>query len=134
MEDQSGDHRLETQEWAVFLKTLDTDPPQIWRLGWCMDFADATNFVRDVFRSDSGNNHALFKGEAYDKLVDDAAKETDIDKRLHMYRKAEDMLVKTDAIIIPLYWYTRVTLSKPNVARTFALTGRDERFNKWDKK
>ncbi len=126
--------KLETQEWAVFLKTLDTDPPQIWRLGWNYDYADASNFARDVFRSDSGNNNTKFKSEAYDKLVDDAAKETDVAKRLDTYRKSEEMLVKTDAIIIPIYWYTRVTVSKPNVVRTFALGSGDERFNKWDKK
>lgn len=128
------DVQLTTQEWAVFLKTLDEDPPQIYRLGWCADYTDADNFLNGVFRSTSGNNHTKWASPDFDKLVDQAAVEPDVAKRLALYRQAEELLVKTDAAIIPIYWYTRVSLTKPNVVRTFASTDGDERFEKWDKK
>jgi len=126
------DVTVSTQEWKVFLSTLDTDPPQIYRLGWCVDYPDASNFDRDVFRSTSTNNHTKWVNADYDKLVDQAAAESDPAKRLEMYKQAEEILVKTDAAIIPLYWYTRVGVTKPYVERTFAVGGGDERFEKWD--
>ncbi len=48
-----------------------------------------------------------------------------------MYAKAEEILVNTDAAIAPIYWYTRVTTTKPYVTRTFAVSGH-EALNKWD--
>lgn len=123
---------LTTQEWKVFLEALENDPPQIWRLGWNLDYPDANNFARDVFRSTSSNNHTQWKNEEYDKLVDEAAKLTDVNKRLALYQKAEDILVVKDAAIIPIYWYTRVVMTKPYVVRTYADGNGDERFEKWD--
>jgi oligopeptide transport system substrate-binding protein len=121
---------LVTQEWKVYLDTLDNDPPQLWRLGWAPDYPDANNFARDVFRSDSGNNHTKWVNKEYDKLVDEAGRETNMQKRHDLYVQAEKILVDQDAVIIPLYWYTRVEVTKPTVNRTFGSGGRDA-FEKW---
>lgn len=126
------DVQLTTQEWKVFLETLDQDPPQIWRLGWCMDYPDASNFTKDVFYSTSGNNHTKWANEEFDRIVDEAALETDMEKRHEMYVQAERILVEEDAAMMPLYWYTRVTLTQPYVERTFSVTGGQEAIYKWD--
>jgi oligopeptide transport system substrate-binding protein len=123
---------VQTQEWKVFLKTLQTDSPQIWRLGWNADYPDANNFDREVFRSDSGQNYTKWKSDEYDKLVDEAARESNTAKRVALYRQAEDILVSKDAALIPIYWYTRLTMTKPYVQRTFSLSSGDERLEKWD--
>jgi oligopeptide transport system substrate-binding protein len=35
--------KVVNQEWAVYLDTVKSrDTPQIWRLGWCVDYPDAT--------------------------------------------------------------------------------------------
>src|SRR5207244_4035706 len=112
---------LSQQEWKVFLKTLQSDAPALYRLGWCQDYADASNFLKDVFHTGSSQNYGKFSNADYDKLVDDAAKLTDNAKRLDMYRKAEDILVAKDAAIIPIYWYTRASMTKPYVTRTFSV-------------
>ncbi len=121
---------LVTQEWKVYLDTLDSDPPQVWRLGWCYDYPDADNFARGVFRSDSGNNHTRWKNAKFDQLVDQAAIETDLDKRRALYVEAEKILVEEDAAIIPIYWYTRVQVTKPYVTRTYSIGGH-EHYEKW---
>jgi oligopeptide transport system substrate-binding protein len=123
---------LSTQEWKVFLQTLNTDPPQIFRSGWNADYADANNFLRDVFRSTSTQNHTQWKNPEFDKLVDQAAQLTDPAKRLELYRQAEDILIVKDAAIISVYWYTRVQMSKAYVERTFAIGNGDDRIEKWD--
>ncbi|NJN94027.1 MAG: peptide ABC transporter substrate-binding protein [Anaerolineales bacterium] len=124
------DVNLVTQEWKVYLETLDEDPPQIWRLGWCSDYPDASNFLKDVFRSDSGNNHTKWVNEEYDKLVDEAARETDLAKRKELYAQAEKILIEDEAVIVPLYWYTRMELTKPYITRSNGAGGQ-ESFEKW---
>jgi oligopeptide transport system substrate-binding protein len=52
---------LTKQEWKVFLKALETDSPQIWRLGWNQDYADANNFLREVFHSTSSQNYTKWE-------------------------------------------------------------------------
>lgn len=121
---------LITQEWKVFLQTRHDDPPQIARNGWCQDYPDADNFLRVVMRSDSPQNDTRWKNAEFDKLVDEAAVETDVAKRQDLYTQAEKLLVDEDAAIIPLYWYTRVEVTKPSVTRTNGAGGQ-EAFEKW---
>ena len=124
------DVNLVTQEWKVYLDTLDTDAPQVWRLGWCYDYPDADNFAKGVFRSDSGNNHTNWANPQYDELVDQAALETDEAKRHDLYVQSEKILVEEDAAIMPVYWYTLVEITKPYVERTYG-TGGQQAYEKW---
>jgi oligopeptide transport system substrate-binding protein len=118
---------LVTQERKVFFDTLATDPPQIWRLGWCMDYPDADNFAQ-VFRSDSYLNNPKWSNPAYDELIDAAARETDAAKRKDLYVQAEKILIEEEAVIAPLIWESQVELTKPRVKRTF---GQIQAFEKW---
>ena len=71
--------------------------------GWGADYNDVNSFFA-CFLSDSQNNNGKFKSADYDKLVKDAAKESDPAKRLESYKKAEQILVAKDAGIIPTYY------------------------------
>jgi oligopeptide transport system substrate-binding protein len=64
-------------------------------------------------------------------LVKQAAVEKDPKKRTDLYSQAEQILVWDDAVMAPIYWYTRSQLTKPYVTRTFSNTD-DERYEKWD--
>jgi oligopeptide transport system substrate-binding protein len=131
--------KLSSQEWAVFLKTT-KDPvatPQIFRMGWCQDYPDANNFDKEAVGFGGSQNPAEggglnWKNDEYQTLINDAAKEMDAAKRVDMYAQAEEILVKTDAALIPIYWYTRVTVTKPYVDRTFSVLGGLEHIEKWD--
>ena len=123
--------QIVSQEFRTYLQTIQNDPPGVYALGWTADYADANNFLREVFRSNSGNNFTHWKSEVYDKLVDQAADETDIDKRTELYAQAEDILVAKDAVIAPMYWGTRIFVTKPNVTRTVSQINGDERLEKW---
>jgi oligopeptide transport system substrate-binding protein len=132
--------QLTNQEWAVYLKTI-LDPvatPQIYRLGWCQDYPDANNFDKEVFAAGgSANPNAPDPGgigwynQKFEDLVKAAAVEQDPAKRTDMYAQAEELLVKTDAAIAPIYWYTSVRAYKPYVDYIPSVTGTDE-WNKWD--
>ncbi len=133
--------KLVNQEWKVYLQTIKgADTPQIWRLGWCQDYPDANNFIREVFypggsanpKTDGSVGGVSWSNDTFNQLVLDAAKETDPQKRVEMYAQAEQILVYEDAVMIPIYWYTRVTVTKPYVQRTFSVLGGLEHIEKWD--
>jgi oligopeptide transport system substrate-binding protein len=135
------DIKLTNQEWAVFLDTIKgKDTPQIWRLGWCLDYPDANNFIREVCAANGSSNPYengepaggfMWKNDKFEELVAQAAVEKDPAKRLEMYAQAEQILVYEDAVMIPLYWYTRVTVTQPWIKRTFSAGGH-ERFEHWE--
>lgn len=122
--------KLVNQEFGVYLKTLSSDAPQVWRLGWCADYPDANNWQNDVFHSKSGNNYGLFKNAAFDKLVEDAATEPDPKRRLEQYKQAETILSNDEAALAPIYFYTFVQLTKPYMTRTYSPFG-GEMFHHW---
>lgn len=133
------DVKLANQEWKVYLETI-RDPqatPQIWRLGWCQDYPDANNFLREVPTKGGSANPAEgggfnWENPKFEELVVQAARETDPQKRVDLYAQAEQILVYEDAVMIPIYWYTRVTVTKPYVQRTFSVLGGLEHIEKWD--
>ncbi|MDK1028727.1 MAG: peptide ABC transporter substrate-binding protein [Anaerolineae bacterium] len=135
------DVKLINQEFAVFLETTDgPNAPQIFRSGWCLDYPDANNFIRDVFAS-GGNTNAVdadgtlngiqWVNEDFDELVIAAALESDPAIRLAMYAEAEEILVDKDAAIAPIYWYSLNKITKPYIIRTYGVTGH-EAYEKWD--
>jgi len=134
--------QLINQEWAVYLDTIDSlDTPQIWRLGWCQDYPDENNFIREVFAyggqsnsTDAAGNPSggvMWKNDTFEELVAQAAVELDPAVRLDLYAQAEEILVDTDAAMIPIYWYSRNTVTKPYVQRTFGSAGQ-EALHDWD--
>lgn len=138
------DVNLTNQEWKVYLATIKgLDTPQIWRLGWCLDYPDANNFTSEVFAvngssnpTDADGNPAgglMWKNDQFEELVKQAATEKDLATRTDLYAQAEDILNKTDAAIIPIYWYARNTLTQPWIERTFS-TGGHELYYNWSVK
>ena len=138
---------LTNQEWKVFLETTDgPNAPQVFRLGWCLDYPDANNFIGDVFK-EGGNSNTIVEtddagnviqrggiqwyNEEFETLIADAAKELDNAKRTEMYARAEEIAAYEDAVFAPIYWYSRVVVTKPYVTRTFSVSGQ-EYFEKWD--
>ena len=133
--------KLANQEWGVYLATTKgADTPQVWRMGWCPDYPDANNYDREVFAPNGSANPytdgapsggIFWKNQAYEDLLALAAVETDNTARVDLYAQAEDILVYTDAVIIPIYWYARNTVTKPYVIRTYGVAGAEE-YSKWD--
>jgi len=133
--------KLINQEWAVYLATIKgASTPQIFRLGWCLDYPDANNFIRENFDANGSSNPytdgkpsggAFYNNPAFFAGLAAAATESDPAKRVEMYAALEQTLVYDDAVIAPIYWYSRNTATKPYVVRTFGVGGQ-EALEKWD--
>jgi oligopeptide transport system substrate-binding protein len=127
---------LTNQEWKVYLNTIKgAETPQIYRLGWCQDYPDANNFIREVFTlggsANPGDGGVNYVNDKFEELLKKAAIETDPQKRVEMYAEAENMLCYEDAVIIPIYWYTSVNVTKPYVKRTYGVGGQ-QAYEKWE--
>jgi oligopeptide transport system substrate-binding protein len=114
-----------------YLDLIQTDAPQVWRLGWCAYHPDAHYFLSDYFHSDSANNYTNWSSGEFDSLVDEAALSTDTAARTEWYAQAEDLLVRQEAAIIPLRWSVQSALTQPHIQRTYSRLAGIERFEKW---
>ena len=121
---------LANQEWKVYLQTVEADPPQVWRMGWCADYPDENNWVLENFHSKKGSNRIKWSNPEFDRLCEEAAAASDPAKRKELYAQAEKILCVDEAAIIPIYYYTRVVCNKPYVQRTYAALG-NEHYDKW---
>ena len=104
--------RLLNQEWKVFLQTRQSKiTTQVFRSGWIGDYNDAYTFAQ-LLHSTNQQNDFGWNNPAYDELLDQAAVETDLEKRALLLQEAERILLD-DAPLMPIYFYVSKHLIKP---------------------
>ncbi|MGB8645586.1 MAG: peptide ABC transporter substrate-binding protein [Anaerolineae bacterium] len=118
-------------EWGVYLDKLQKTPPNLFRMGYCAVYPDAANFAYDAFHSGAEQNWTRWSSPDYDRLVEQASRETDVVKRRDLYTAAEKILVADQAVIIPILWSTRLSITNPHIQRTYALLEGYERIEHW---
>lgn len=114
--------------WDDYLEQLETDPPQIWRLGWCTDLYDAHNFVNDGIRP---GNFGGWSNSTYDNLIYQVRRNPIPSKRLTKYKQIEKILVQTDAIMMPIYYYAFGWATKPYLERGYGDGGYGGHIDDW---
>ena len=135
---------IETQEWRVYLKTIDRDSPledkpNVWRLGWCADYPHANNWIHEVFHPTQGANEPLISpddpqvGDAVARFADltqEAQVEPDPARQAEMYKEAERLFIDEIVGIAPIYFYVQVAVAKPWLDRVWSNAGRQHIW-KW---
>lgn len=112
-EEQLGIHaELQQMEKRVFIASQNRLDYDLSRSTWIGDYNDPNTFL-DLFRSDNGNNRTGWKNGHYDDLMRQAGMEPDLGKRSELLQKAETILVRDDAPIIPLFFYVGLTYYDP---------------------
>lgn len=106
--------KLVNQEWTVYLSTLRTDPPPVFRAGWQADFPDPHNFM-NLFECGSGNNRTGWCDPEYDRLVEKAAGILDRGQRTVLYNGAQKILVERGVAIVPYLNSVQQNMIKPYV-------------------
>lgn len=92
---------LKNEEWKTYLASLKTNAPQLYRFGWLADYPDPDNFM-NLMTSYSDNNRTRWSDPRYDKIVEEAAGEVDLEKRRELYKKANQILLVEGAPVIPI--------------------------------
>ena len=104
---------LQNQEQKVLQNTMRELDYQIGRYAWFGDYVDPNTFM-SLMISAGGNNETGWSNPEYDRLVNLAAKTGDAATRTKIFQQAEGILID-EAPIVPLYFYTRVNLRRPEV-------------------
>lgn len=101
--------QLARQEWKVYLNSLGSLDFGIARSSWVGDYPDPNTFL-DLFVSGSGNNRTGWSNSGYDRLISEAAAESDPVKRFEIMRRAEEFLIREEAPIAPVFFYVGIQL------------------------
>jgi oligopeptide transport system substrate-binding protein len=109
-------------DWKVYLSKISKQDYQIGRMGWVGDFNDPVSFLEPFkYRNDpekGGNNDTGWERPEYIAYLDAAAKELDLNKRAHILREAEALLIG-DMPVIPIYYLMYGYLKKPYLHGVF---------------
>ncbi|NJK92159.1 MAG: peptide ABC transporter substrate-binding protein [Blastochloris sp.] len=95
---------LQAQEWATYLKAMDSLDYDIARSSWVGDYLDANTFL-DCFVTGRGNNRTGWSHPDYDQLLAQANLQTDPQQRLQLMARAESILIQEQSPIAPIYFY-----------------------------
>ncbi len=109
---------LQDMAWSDYLREVKTGRFQVWRLGWCADYLDAYNFLHDAFEVDV-NAFGGWNNPTYWGALEQAARTADPVARRALYKQAEEILVETDAVMLPLYYYGSAVATRPYLERTY---------------
>lgn len=80
---------------------IDSDDSQMYFHGWYADYASPYNFLGDAIAYNA--QWLKWSNEEYDRLIEVAFSETDVDQQIDLYVQAERILCEEDAVIAPLF-------------------------------
>jgi oligopeptide transport system substrate-binding protein len=101
------------QDWQVYLASQRKLDYEVCRAGWSADYYDPYTFL-SIWQTGDGNNNSGWGNAQYDSLMQASCREGDAGKRVAMLHEAEELLLD-ELPMIPLYWYVRNYLLRPEV-------------------
>lgn len=87
---------IQKLDWGAFLDAIDEGEPAFFQMTWLADYPDPDNFLYVLLDSKNWGemgNHARYSNAKFDKLVEQAQKETDWNIRRDLYYQAESMAI-----------------------------------------
>lgn len=108
------DVEIQQVEAANFFSELDQGLYQAFSLGWILDYPDPENILDLLFHSASLQNNPAYQSAELDALVEEARIELDAERRIDLYRQAEQVIIE-DAPWVPLFFGTANQVVKPYV-------------------
>lgn len=98
------DLKVNVQDAAKWSADWAAGSLEITELSWHPLYADADNHMYTYFYSENAKGKSSFyNNPEFDKLMDEARKSTDEDKRVELYKKADDILTRQDYATLPLF-------------------------------
>lgn len=108
------DVQLTNQEWKVYLKTLKSHTPPMWRMGWGADYPDPDTFM-NLFACNSGNDFTKMCNANYDAFVQKASRRGTDAERASAYDSAQKIMLEEQVAIIPLFTQANLHMVTPRV-------------------
>lgn len=104
---------ITNQDWQVYLASRSNLQYDISRSGWIAAYLDPAPFL-DRWITGHGMNQTGWSNAEFDALIDETTREGDAERRLDIFRQAENLLLE-EAPIAPIYVYTRIFLLDPRL-------------------
>jgi ABC-type transport system substrate-binding protein len=101
-------------DWPSFSKAMSERKLPVFLRAWFADVPDPENFLPKLFHSSSPWNYTGYANPAVDTLLEKARAESDMARRVEIYRRAEEMVLE-DAPVIPVWHQTYERLFQPYV-------------------
>lgn len=98
----------------VFQYKLNEEVDELFSMGWIADYPDPQDFLDILFRTGNEYNYSNYSNKELDALLDKAATEQDYDKRMAMYRQAEQIIIG-QAPVLPMWFSRNYVLVSPDV-------------------
>lgn len=89
------------EDLADHFGRLQSDPPEMWTLGWIADYPGANDFLGVLLGTGSTNNYGRWSSVSFDAAIGDALATRDPAAALASYERAL-AIVQSDAPVIPL--------------------------------
>jgi peptide/nickel transport system substrate-binding protein/oligopeptide transport system substrate-binding protein len=101
-------------DWPKFSRLLADGKLPVFLYAWFADVPDPDNFLTKLFHSKSSRNFFGYANPIVDDLLARARNEADLQRRVELYRRAEQAILD-EAPIIPFWHYTYERLFQPYV-------------------
>ena len=102
---------VKIEELADHFGRLQTDPPDMWSLGWVADYPGANDFLGVLLGSGSTNNYGRWSSPQFDAAISDALATRDANTAQAAFERALG-IVRDDAPVIPLSYGNGWALSR----------------------
>ncbi len=101
-------------EWGAMLARRNQDRLQMGYMSWVADYLDPQNFLSLLMTTKSKLNHDGFSSAEFDRLCAQADVDSDRQRRLGLYQKAERIAVES-AARLPLFFENAPLLVSPRL-------------------
>lgn len=101
-------------DWPAFSRRMAEQKLPVFLRAWFADVPDPENFLFKLFYSKSPRDYMGYANPAVDALLLQARAQADPNRRVELYRQAEQLVVD-DAPVIPVWHYTYECLFQPYV-------------------
>jgi len=99
-------------QWADYVNGLARREYPAYELYWGADYPDPESILLVLFGSGRPDNYIDYSNPAFDDVLAEAAEEQDPERRIELYRQAQQILLD-DLVVIPLYFDVSYMLAKP---------------------
>ncbi|MCI6755595.1 MAG: peptide ABC transporter substrate-binding protein [Lachnospiraceae bacterium] len=104
---------VSSADWAVFYDAVQNGNYDVAAMGWSADYNNPMSFLPLLYTDDVSNN-VFYSNKDYDKLVDEARKESDSAKFADLVEQA-DATASAEYPVLPLYYKSNTYLMHDNI-------------------
>lgn len=116
-------------EVKVHYNQLEENDFDVARTGWIADHDDPENVLSLLATATGKQNYGRYSNAEFDRLMDEAARTADLEKRAELLRRAEATAL-ADTATIPIHYYVSKNLVSPKVKGWVANT-KDIHRTRW---